>query len=93
MVTLTKKEQILGLKMLKNPIQKSDQKTYISHAFYHTICKLKGLGLIQSERTGRNCTYRLTDDGNILFSILASFKGNEDFKINALKGTKIISFS
>ena len=93
MITLTKKEQELGLKMLSSSIRKNDQHTYISHAFYSTICKMKKLILIQSLKNGRNCDYALTDDGRILFSIIAKFKGNEEFKKYAISGTRIISFA
>lgn len=93
MITLTKKEQELGLKMLSNPIGKKEQDIYISHAFYFTICKMKKLGLINSLKNGRNCNYSLTDDGRILFGLIAKFEGNEDFKKFSIKGTRIISFS
>ena len=90
---LTKREQLLGLRMLQSQITKTDQDSYISHAFYVTICKLKRLKLVRSEKNGRNCSYILTDDGKILFSEIAGFEGNEEFKKFAIKGTKIITFS
>ncbi len=54
---------------------------------------MKKLGLINSNKKGRTCNYTLTDDGRIVFSIIANFKGNEEFKKNAIKGIKLISFS
>jgi len=92
-ITLTKKEQILGLKMLNSSISKDDQKLYISHSFYRTISKLRKLGLIRSVKNGRKCSYVLTTDGKIIFSIMSGFKGNEEFKNYAIKGTRLISFS
>lgn len=93
MITLTKREQELGLKMLSSPITKNDQISYISHAFYSTICKMKKLGLIKSLKKGRCCDYSLTDDGRILFSMISKFIGNEDFEKFSIKGTRIISFA
>lgn len=93
MITLTKKEQELGLEMLMSKTNKKDQKVFISQAFFRTICKLKKYGLLEAIKKGRNCDYELTNDGRILFSILANFKGNEEFKDFAIKGTKIILFA
>ena len=93
MITLTKREQELGLKMLSNPLKKKEQDIYISHAFYFTICKMKRIGLIKSLKKGRNCDYSLTDDGRILFSIISKFIGNEEFEKPSIKGTRIISFA
>jgi hypothetical protein len=93
MISLTKKEQHLGLLMLSSATRKTDQNIYISHAFYSAICKLKKYKLIESIKKGRNCDYKLTDDGRILFSIMAKFKGNEEYEIFSLRGTRIIYFS
>jgi len=93
MENLTKSDQMLGLRMLESSINRDNQKVFISLFFYSVICKLKRFGLVKTEKNGRNCSYKLTDDGRILFSILANFKGNEEFKNYAIKGTRIISFS
>jgi hypothetical protein len=93
LVHLTKKEQILGLELLNSSINRRDQNIFISTFFYSVVCRLKKFGLVKSIKNGRNCNYKLTDDGYILFSIIANFKGNEEYKKNAIKGTKIIVFS
>jgi hypothetical protein len=93
LVHLTKKEQILGLELLKSSINRHDQKIFISTFFYSVVCRLKKFGLVKSIKNGRNCNYKLTDDGYILFSIIANFKGNEIYKKDAIKGTRVIAFS
>ena len=92
MITLTKREQLLGLRLLENSISRDEQEEYKSHAFYSTICKLKRLGLIRSKKRGRTCEYVLTDDGFILFSLIACFEGNEEYREFAIKGTRLINF-
>jgi len=93
LVHLTKKEQILGLELLKSSINRHDQQIFISTFFYSVVCRLKKFGLVKSIKNGRNCSYKLTDDGYILFSIIANFKGNEIYKKDAIKGTRVIAFS